>query len=93
MCRDVRSCVSTIRPIGHPQDRRNDFSSGRDWLLLSSAALLLLAVQKKAADRLVCAHLAAFDLINPKHMVNGYKLKAGSISPVIFSLVLGAYFT
>jgi len=53
MYRDARSFVSTIRPIGHPQHRRKNFSSGRrDWIRLRSAGLLLLAVQKKAAGRL-----------------------------------------
>jgi len=28
---------------------------------------------------LVCAQLTGFDLINPKHLLNGYKLKAVSI--------------
>jgi len=28
---------------------------------------------------LVCAQLTGFDLINPKHLLNGCKLKAGSI--------------
>jgi len=39
--------IFALRPIGHPQHRRRDFSSGRDRIRLSSAALFLLAVQKE----------------------------------------------